>query len=372
MIYWIRDALGDESDPSPNFLVATTTTNSITLTGLQSGTTYFWTVRNVCDNISLQSDLSTFSSFLTGGTVRCEDPSNLTITYSSTGTPSFSCDPSNGATEYRFAYHQVGSPDEWVEIIQTDNPVFTPPLTSGAEYEWGIRTICDNDNTVSQFLFGANYQQGDRCRVPRNLRSFERNIGMILRWNRRTEAVSYDLQIRVQGTAGWWTFNSPWWAVLLNGTVPGVTYEWRVRSVCDVNGSFVSEYSTIESFTPSANPALNSSEFEQVVDTKGNFSESLTTGDLAILEVQTLYEIPFTPEYTIGPNPARDVITIDPLSAYDIKAIQMVDINGRVVQVPVTFDAQTWKLRVSELARGLYFLKISTGYEQFIERVVIH
>ena len=66
----------------------------------------------------------------------------------------------------------------------------------------------------------------------------------------------------------------------------------------------------------------------------------------------------FSNNFTIYPNPATDIVNISKNSAIEITAINISDINGRIVkQVATNVEA----ISVSDLSPGIYFVKINTA-----------
>lgn len=346
------------------------TTNTIyTASGLQSGTTYIWGVITECDALLTESGFIYGPEFQTLGTVRCEDPKNLRITYNSSTSVTLSCDPSTGATQYRFAYRQLGQ-SGWENIIDVSQNTTLISVVQGIDYEWGVRALCPTENTVSALIYGSSFVGSARCRAPINLRSYERKVGMILRWNNRPEAQSYELQIRIKGTPGWWTYNTSNFILVVTGATPGVAYEWRVRSICDVTGGFVSDYSSILTFTPSSNPSI----MQEVVSNKSSgskLSKNLTMDKLTTIAVLDIRYFPDLGFYVFGPNPARNMVYIDALISEKIHHIGMYNIKGEKINITLsTFDVSNI-LDTGQLSTGVYLLIITTEDGVFREKLVI-
>ena len=72
------------------------------------------------------------------------------------------------------------------------------------------------------------------------------------------------------------------------------------------------------------------------------------------------------PSLKIFPNPANSYIGV--VSNYIISEMQMLDISGKVVKFIYTgFDS----IDVSELKKGIYFLKINTEKGHLVEKVIL-
>ena len=71
--------------------------------------------------------------------------------------------------------------------------------------------------------------------------------------------------------------------------------------------------------------------------------------------------------FTIYPNPATDIVNISKNSAIEITAINISDINGRIVkQVATNVEA----ISVSDLSPGVYFVKINTASDTATTKLV--
>ena len=252
LIYWKRDALGSNTEPSDNFSSVETGNNSITLNDLQSGTTYFWGIRNVCENIPLESNLTQFEQFTTLGTIRCVDPQNLKATYLSSTLIELSCDTAYGATQYRFAIKKT-SDNDWTEIMNiTDNKVQVR-VDQTSDYEWGVRSLCPNDATVSAFMNGNSFSTQSTCNSPVGLTSTmrRRNGTVRLNWQRINGASQYILHYRIVGTSGWSELSVNNNRVTLQGLARNSNYEWQVQTVCGASNSTVSLFSNLAYFNTS-------------------------------------------------------------------------------------------------------------------------
>lgn len=67
----------------------------------------------------------------------------------------------------------------------------------------------------------------------------------------------------------------------------------------------------------------------------------------------------FTSNYTVGPNPATDVVNVSAKNNNTINTVEITDVNGRVVK-NVTVNAATSQINVADLNSGVYFLKASS------------
>jgi hypothetical protein len=67
----------------------------------------------------------------------------------------------------------------------------------------------------------------------------------------------------------------------------------------------------------------------------------------------------FASNYTVGPNPANDVVNVSAKNNNTINTVEITDVNGRVVK-NVTVNATTSQINVADLNSGVYFLKASS------------
>ena len=65
----------------------------------------------------------------------------------------------------------------------------------------------------------------------------------------------------------------------------------------------------------------------------------------------------FSGNFSVVPNPASDILNITNISNIAVNAIQMTDINGRIVK---EVKGMTNQININELNAGVYFLKITT------------
>jgi uncharacterized repeat protein (TIGR01451 family) len=70
---------------------------------------------------------------------------------------------------------------------------------------------------------------------------------------------------------------------------------------------------------------------------------------------------------TVSPNPTNSIITIS--SKFDIKSIELYDVQGRILETSIENDSNA-KLDISEKQNGIYFLKITTENGSKVEKIV--
>lgn len=234
-----------------------TTDTSYVVLGLQSGTTYLWGVRTECDLLFTESEFIYGPEFQTLGQVRCADPKNLLATYLSSTTVRLSCDISAGATQYRFAIKEVGS-DTWYKIVNTPENKTEISVDSNAVYQWGIRVLCANDETVSALVNAAPFSTQSSCNAPIDLTSTIRNNGDLrLTWQAIAGVAQYNIRYRMTGAADWNELNVNRNQATLKNLPSNTNFEWQVQTICETNGTMVSQFSTFAYFNSSCETPRN-------------------------------------------------------------------------------------------------------------------
>ena len=98
---------------------------------------------------------------------------------------------------------------------------------------------------------------------------------------------------------------------------------------------------------------------------RGGFSRKLAT--LNPLAVPTVKGVPFS----MYPNPATSVLNISTKNGIALENVQILDINGRVVNQTNTTASENVQINISNLNSGVYFVKIQSelgvGTSKFIK-----
>ncbi len=68
----------------------------------------------------------------------------------------------------------------------------------------------------------------------------------------------------------------------------------------------------------------------------------------------------FTSNFSIHPNPAKEVLNVTSKNGVAIEAIQVLDINGRVVNQINISNSENVQINVSNLNSGVYFVKVQS------------
>ena len=125
-------------------LISNLLTTSRTKTGLSSATVYEWQVRSSCTADSSSSSAWSSSEVFTTLTP-CTIPQNpnssgITLTASTLG-----WDAISGSWGYRVRYKQAGG--SWTFDTTTTNSLSLTGLTTGTNYQWQVKGLCDAAGT---------------------------------------------------------------------------------------------------------------------------------------------------------------------------------------------------------------------------------
>jgi hypothetical protein len=75
--------------------------------------------------------------------------------------------------------------------------------------------------------------------------------------------------------------------------------------------------------------------------------------------------------FSVSPNPARNLVTISNTTDALINNAEIVDMNGRVVKTQKVADVAEAQINVSDLAHGVYMMKISSDKGNITKKLVI-
>ena len=142
----------------PNLL-----TTSRTKTGLSSATTYEWQVRSSCTNDS--SSVSAWSSSEVFTTLTpCTVPQNPNTSAITTTSSILNWDAiPAGSWGYRVRYKQVGG--SWTFDTTNTNSLSLTGLTTGTNYQWQVKGICDSAGTNTSSWTSHQYFTTATCNI---------------------------------------------------------------------------------------------------------------------------------------------------------------------------------------------------------------
>jgi|GEM_PF-5914026 len=146
-----------------------------------------------------------------------------------------------------------------------------------------------------------------------------------------------------QGTSGGWTTvytpNTEHWVYLSN--LNNASYQYKVAVECSPGSNQYSAYSNIETFT---------------------YSPCKTGG--SNLEDNALAEV------KVYPNPTQDFVNVN-LSGGEAETIGVYDVQGRLLKEvnPDTFIGGTVRIDLSDLTKGIYFIRINDTHVKKITKL---
>lgn len=186
---------------------------------------------------------------------------------------------------------------------------------------------------------------GASCNAPTGV--YSSNVGKTsarINWNLVANAQNIKLQYRKSTTSSWTTLTLPgnYYYKVLTGLTKNTKYYVRLQTVCS---SGTSSYSNTISFT--------------TTNSKGPDREE------PILSEEEM-------ELHVFPNPAQDVVNIKLIPANEEYHSQVIITNaiGKVM-IETSIDRHETSIPVGHLAKGVYFVKVITGKQEFFKKLVL-
>ena len=294
------------------YYTATAGQSSIVIGDLTSDTEYEWQIRKFCVG-GFYSDFTNLvgSEFTTNNAALCTQAEYLNISNLKSTQVTFNWVPVSNDSIYMIRWRVKAGPGAWSYYnapsgirIATING-----LTSNTEYEWQIRTICNN-NSISDFTNLFKFTTSQSCA---DISSLSQEVGItyaILKWDTVPKADHYLLRWRIQ--------NGAWMYININEQsseqqigcavcneadqlLPISTYEWQIRAFCNVEGTEYSNFSGIQQFY-----TLKPKSIQQNVTSKTSISSNFN-----------VYPNPFNENFSIEYNiPQNGNVTIE---LFDLK-----------------------------------------------------
>jgi hypothetical protein len=279
---------------NPNWTIVNTTTSTFySLTGLSSSTVYEWQVQATCPGtIPTTTPYSSPQSFTT---LPCQTPTSPgTNAYSTAAVLAWTIANYESTTTSTVRYRPAGQPT-WTTVNGLTSTSYSlTGLSTNTAYEWQVQRAC---TPTESSTFTAPNTFTTACTVPFNLNSSPTASAASVSWSIRNvpePGASFEVQYRVIGSSNWATVvssyygNSLIWGSSLVGLTVGMTYEWRVRTVC--NATNQSDYSATATFTTICSAPLSYNLYtDQLTSTSVALRWSIT------VDPSTRYDIHYRP-----------------------------------------------------------------------------
>ncbi|NNC94925.1 MAG: T9SS type A sorting domain-containing protein [Chitinophagales bacterium] len=305
--------------------------NSLLATGLTWGTSYEWHISSVCENgdTSWYSDLDTFS------TLSCESPTGLS------SQPTFTkalltWNSADNALGYELKGGLQGGP--YLNLTQISTSINATGLTQGTTYEWRVRSLCSS-SVYSNYSNWETFTT-QNCHPPAGLQvSNVTSTSATLGWGNVPDAIGYRL-VGGTGATPQVTLDLSNNSYNAGGLSPGTTYNWAVYSICGYTSPFLSAVSAINTFTtPSA---------------------TAKTGTSDLISLQVI------------PNPNSGIFQIRVEHAAADFELKIFNAGGREIWQSRSEGDKEMIIDFKEFAGGFYLIKLLSGEEIVIEKMVIN
>ena len=249
---------------SSSWIIDTVYTNSLSLSGLNSGSTYNWRVQSMCDATGVNN--SPWTAIHNFNTITpCSAPYNMSVNQIGLSSVKFVMYGPNNPDHYYVLYKDINT-SVWdtLTISSSDiNGTYASKTVTGLNnsttYEWKSQSSCSaDDSNLSPFTIGTNFTTLTPCALPANNTASVNGQNVTFTWDVVTGALSYTVRYREIGNTQWQvgTVTNPTFTTTNLGY--GLMFEWGVSSNCDNIGYNSSPFTTIDTFNTDPCPnALN-------------------------------------------------------------------------------------------------------------------
>jgi len=94
-------------------------------------------------------------------------------------------------------------------------------------------------------------------------------------------------------------------------------------------------------------------------------SKKIVPNNLSIAPTQLSHN------FNVYPNPTNDFVTIHALGNASATTLQLVDMTGRILLTESNYGAADMTLPLTTIPAGMYYLKISSGATQQVEKLIL-
>jgi hypothetical protein len=196
----------------------------------------------------IRQEVSNAACLGTCGTGGCSTPTGLAASNVTTNSANISWNSVSGANSYDLQYRISGA-STWTTVNTSNTSYTLTGLSPSTTYNTRVRANCTGQS--SSYTSIVNFTTTSAgCSTPTGLATSNITTSTAdISWGTVSGAVSYDLQIRLNGTTSWTTFNTTSTSVTITGLASSTTYDVRVRANCTGQSS---TYTGIVTFTTTA------------------------------------------------------------------------------------------------------------------------
>ncbi len=324
------------------------TTNSLSLSGLTASTNYEYQVQTICASGS--AAFSTSATFTTSAPFVCNAPAGLTSTVTSSGA-TVSWTAVSGAVSYAVDY-KLSTATTWTSAAtaSTATSIAISGLTASTLYDWRVSTNCGTNGasgfSTAQFTTSAPFV----CNAPAGLTSTVTASGATVSWTAVSGAVSYAVDYKLT-TATTWTSAataSTTTSVAISGLTASTVYDWRVSTNCGTNGA--SGFSTAQFTTSAASVCGTAFEPNETTAT----AATITSGIVNSAAITTATDVDY---FKITTTATSDIV-------YNLVGPSVVDFdltiyNSAGTQLATsTGTSATETISLTNQAAGTYYIKV--------------
>ena len=233
---------------------ASTTTSSISLTGLATYSAYEWNVLAFCEATGLNnSDTIVGANFSTANP--CTAPTGLVASNILLDRITINWNTVALAHHYEVRVREQGT-STWTNIINLyGNSRTKTGLSAATTYEWEIRSICtSNGSSFSDWSATQTATTLSPCLSVTN--ETTTNIALTtatLTWDVSPGVYAYRVRFK-ESSAAWsaWQYDTilaPNNSINKSGLTAGVDYHWQVQVICESSGLNNSGFTSYQNFT---------------------------------------------------------------------------------------------------------------------------
>lgn len=217
-------------------LAGSPTTNSLTISGLQSGTLYDWQVRANCN---AGSSAYTNSQLSTASVSVCNAPTALTASNitNTTVTLSYTASAFNYTVEIK-----PSTSSTWISLITTSAlAINVSGLSASTTYDWRVKSNCTSGTSgYTQAQFTTTGTTTPTCGTPTGLTvSGITTSAANLSWTAANGAVNYSIEYKLSTSTNFTIANAALagTSFTLSGLTANTVYNWRVKTNCSTTSS---------------------------------------------------------------------------------------------------------------------------------------